>query len=106
MAGLLNQELVAPGKRPQPKAGQVREMNIQVGTHRPGQCPSAARSYQALTFYPTLIYGFDGDRIHSANFRIIGIGNRGLSGIVSRIKVARVRSKQGRHNAWKRGLAK
>src|SRR6516165_9733151 len=50
--------------------------------------PSSARSYQALTFYPALTYGVDGDRIDSANFRIIGVGNRGLSGIVYRIKVA------------------
>jgi len=62
--------------------------------------PSAARSYQALTFYPALTYGVDGDRIDRANFRIIGVGDRGLSGIVYRIKVACVRSKQGRHNAW------
>jgi hypothetical protein len=62
--------------------------------------PSAARSYQALTFYPALTYGVDGDRIDGANFRIIGVGNRGLSGIVYRIKVACVRSKQDRHNAW------
>jgi hypothetical protein len=35
-----------------------------------------------------LTYGVDGDRIDRANFRIIGVGNRGLSGIVYRIKVA------------------
>jgi hypothetical protein len=34
-----------------------------------------------------LTYGVDGDRIDRANFRIIGVGNRGLSGIVYRIKV-------------------
>src|SRR5437588_1008362 len=62
--------------------------------------PSAARSYQALTFYPALTYGVDGDRIDRAKFRIIGVGDRGLSGIVYRIKVACVRRKQGRHNAW------
>ena len=62
--------------------------------------PPAARSYQAFTFYPALTYGVDGDRIDSANFRIIGVGNRGLSGIVYRIKVASVCSKQGRRNAW------
>ena len=50
--------------------------------------PSGARSYQTLTFYPALTYGLDGDRIDSANFRIIGVGNRGLSGIVYRTKVA------------------
>jgi hypothetical protein len=62
--------------------------------------PSAARLYQTLTFYPALPYGVDGDRIDRANFRIIGVGDRGLSGIVYRIKVACVRSKQGRRNAW------
>ena len=62
--------------------------------------PSGARSYQALTFYPALTYRVDGDRIDSADFRIIGVGNRGLSGIVYRIKVACVCSKQGRRNAW------
>jgi hypothetical protein len=62
--------------------------------------PSAARFYQALTFYPALTYGVDSDRIDGANLRIVGVGNRGLSGIVYRIKVACVRSKQGRHNAW------
>ena len=48
--------------------------------------PSAVRSYQPLTFYPALAYGVDNNRIGSANF--IGVGNRGLSGIVYRIKVA------------------
>jgi hypothetical protein len=62
--------------------------------------PSAAHSYQTLTFYPALPYGLDGDRIDRANFGIIGVGNRGLSGIVYRTKVACVRSKQGRRNAW------
>src|SRR5262249_46034369 len=60
--------------------------------------PSAVRSYQALTFYPALAYGVDNNRIGSANF--IGVGNRGLSGIVYRIKVACGRSKQRRHTAW------
>jgi hypothetical protein len=68
--------------------------------------PSGARSYQALTFYPALTYGLDGDRIDSANFRIIGVGNRGLSGIVYRIKVACVCSKQSRRNAWGAGFGK
>ena len=66
----------------------------------PPAFPSAARSYQALTSYPPLTYGVDGDRINRANFRIIGVGNRGLSGIVYRTKVARVCSKQCRRNAW------
>jgi hypothetical protein len=61
--------------------------------------PSAARSYQALTFYPAFAYGIDNDGIDRASFRIIGVGNRGLSGIVYRIKVACGRSKQSRHNA-------
>jgi len=115
-------------KGPNRRRSQVREMNIQVGTPpsrtlqvqfgfvadfgaenetRRGRSfgfapafPSAARSYQALTFYPALTYGVNGDRIDRANFRIIGVGDRGLSGIVYRIKVACVRSKQGRHNAW------
>src|SRR5215470_889392 len=39
--------------------------------------PSATRFYQGLTFYPALPYGLDGDRIGSAKFRIIGVGNRG-----------------------------
>jgi hypothetical protein len=39
-------------------------------------------------------------------FRIIGVGNRGLSGIVYRIKVARVCSKQSRRNAWGAGFGK
>jgi hypothetical protein len=60
--------------------------------------PSAVRSYQPLTFYPALAYGVDNDRIGSAKF--IGVGNRGLSGIVYRIKVACGRSKQSWHNAW------
>ena len=60
--------------------------------------PSVVRSYQPLTFYPALAYGVDNNRIGSANF--IGVGNRGLSGIVYRIKVACGRSKQSRHNAW------
>src|SRR4029453_7837199 len=68
--------------------------------------PSGARSYQALTFYPALTYGLDGDRIDSANFRIIGVGNRGLSGIVYRIKVACVCRKQSRRNAWGAGFGK
>jgi hypothetical protein len=122
-------------KAPSKGRGQVREMNIKVGTPPPRtvqpqfgfvadlRCaenktrrgrsfgfapafPSAAGSYQALTFYPALIYGFDSDRIDSANFRIIGIGDRGLSGIVYRIKVARVCSKQGRHNAWEARFGK
>jgi len=62
--------------------------------------PSTARSYQALTFYPALTYGLNNDRIDGANFRIIGVGNRGFSGIVYRTKVACGRSKQSRHNAW------
>jgi hypothetical protein len=62
--------------------------------------PSTTRSYQALTFYPALAYGLNTDGIDRANFRIIGVGNRGLSGIVYRTKVAGGRSKQNRHNAW------
>jgi hypothetical protein len=65
-----------------------------------------APSYQALTFYPALIDGVDGDTIDSANFGIIGVGNRGLSSIVYRIKVACVCSKQGRRNAWGAGFGK
>jgi hypothetical protein len=60
--------------------------------------PSAVRSYQALTFYPALAYGVDNNRIGSANF--VGVNNRGLSGIVYRIKVACGRGKQSRHSAW------
>jgi hypothetical protein len=60
--------------------------------------PSAVRSYQALTFYPALAYGVDNNGIGSANF--IGVGNRGLSGNVYRIKVAYRRGKQRRHSAW------
>jgi len=41
-----------------------------------------------LSPYPALTYGVDGDGIYSANFRIIGVGNRDLSGIIYRIKVA------------------
>ena len=68
--------------------------------------PPAARSYQALTFYPALTHGVDGDRIDSANFRIIGVGNRGLSGIVYRIKSpVYVASKAG-GMPGARGLAK
>jgi hypothetical protein len=59
--------------------------------------PSAVRSYQALTFHPALTYGVDNNGIGSAN--PIGVGNRGLSGIVYRIKVACGRSKQSRHSA-------
>ena len=62
--------------------------------------PSTARSYQALTFYPAFAYGLDTDGSDSADFRIVGVSNRGLSGVVYRIKVARVCSKQGRRNAW------
>jgi hypothetical protein len=62
--------------------------------------PSTARSYQALTFYPALTYGLNNDRIDRANFRIIGVGNRGFPGIVYRTKVACGRSKQSRHKAW------
>jgi hypothetical protein len=68
--------------------------------------PSTARSYQALTFYPALTYGVDGDRIDSSNFRIIGVGNRGPSNIVYRIKVACVCSKQGRRDAWRARFGK
>jgi hypothetical protein len=66
----------------------------------PYEIPSSARSYQALTFYPALAYWLNIDGIDEPNFRIIGVGNRGLSGIVYRIKVACGRSKQNRHNAW------
>jgi len=62
--------------------------------------PSAARFHQALAFYPALTYGVDSDRIDRTDFRIIGVGDRGLSGIVYRIKVACVCGKQGRRNAW------
>jgi hypothetical protein len=65
----------------------------------PYAIPSTARSYQALTFYPALAYGLNNDRINGANFRIIGVGNRGLSGIVYSTKVASGRSKQNRYNA-------
>jgi hypothetical protein len=61
--------------------------------------PPAGRSYQGLTFYPTLTYGVDDDTIDWANLRIVGVGNRSLSDIVYRMKVAGVRSKQGWHNA-------
>jgi hypothetical protein len=66
----------------------------------PYEIPSSAHSYQALTFYPALAYWLNIDGIDEPNFRIIGVGNRGLSGIVYRIKVACGRSKQNRHNAW------
>jgi hypothetical protein len=59
--------------------------------------PSAVRSYQALTFYPALAYGVDNNGIGIANF--IGVGNRRLSRIVYRIKVACGRCKQSRHSA-------
>lgn len=72
----------------------------------PDAIPSTARSYQALTLYPALAYGLDNDGIDAANFRIIGIGNRGLSGVVYRTKVARVCSNQGRRNAWSAWLGK
>ena len=42
--------------------------------------------------------------IGSANF--IGVGNRGLSGIVYRIKVACRRSKQSGHGAWRGRFSK
>jgi len=66
----------------------------------PYASPSTLRSYQALTFYPALAYGLDNDGLDGSNFRIIGVGNRRLSGIVYRIKVASGRSKQNRHNVW------
>jgi len=72
----------------------------------PYATPSTARSYQALTFYPALAYGLNNDGIDGANFRIIGVSNRGLSGIVYRSKVASGRSKQNRHNAWGGRLGK
>ena len=62
--------------------------------------PSTTRLYQALTFYPALAYGLDTDGIDGANVRFIGIGNRGLSGIVYGAKVAGGRSKQNRHDPW------
>jgi hypothetical protein len=68
--------------------------------------PSVPHFYQGLTFYSALTYGVDGDRIDRANFRIIGVGNRGLSSLVYRIKVAGVCSEQGRRNAWGARLGK
>ena len=51
-------------------------------------------------FYPSFAYELDTDGSDSADFRIVGVSNRGLSGVIYRIKVARVCSKQGRRNAW------
>src|SRR5690348_16407016 len=62
--------------------------------------PSAGGLYQGLPFYPALAYRLDGDRIDSANFRIVGVFNCSLSGSVYRSKVAGVGSKQRRRNAW------
>src|SRR5262249_17715239 len=51
-------------------------------------------------FYPAFAYELDTDGSDSADFRIVVVSNRGLSGVIYRIKVARVCSKQGRRNAW------
>ena len=72
----------------------------------PYALPSTFRFFQALPFYPALAYGLNNDGIDGANFRIIGIGNRRLSGFVYGVEVARGLSKQNRHNAWGGRLGK